>query len=420
LYKEFKSVQGGPARIPAVVVGGTGPGTLGLIRSLRRGDVPVILLHDNTFAPAMHARHGQKIVSRAAAGLPLVEDLLALAEVIMGPAVLFLNSDEAALTVSEYRAELGRNYRFRLPGHSCLTSLMHKTSFQQLAEAHGFPVPRSLTIGDAADLNRLAQLSFPCIIKPSRPNADYMRGRYPRGYKVRSPRQAEDVCRCVLPILPSLVVQEWIEGPDTNLYFCLQYHGADGATVCSFTGRKLSIWPPDVGLTASCTAAPEVRPILQALTEAFFQRLSFVGMGGIEFKRDARTDQFLMIEPTVGRIDGQEEVATLHGANIPLAAYLYEIGLPVPRIEEDPPSVIWRDPFLHWRSLRGNHARPTVKSNVRVYDAYWRIDDPVPALFHYLGEAVEAMRRAVRRVPFLHLLASYLQRAVRRGAEDGL
>ena len=43
-------------------------------------------------------------------------------------------------------------------------------------------------------------------------------------------------------------------------------------------------------------------------------------MGGIEFKRDGRTGEFLMIEPTVGRIDAQEEVATLHDANIPLAA----------------------------------------------------------------------------------------------------
>ena len=46
----------------------------------------------------------------------------------------------------------------------------------------------------------------------------------------------------------------------------------------------------------------------------------------MEFKRDARTGEFLMIEPTVGRVDWQEEVATLNGVNIPLAAYLHEIG----------------------------------------------------------------------------------------------
>ena len=197
--------------------------------------------------------------------------------------------------------------------------------------------------------------------------------------------------------MQSLVVQEWIEGPDSDLYFCLQYRATDGATVCSFTGRKLSIWPPDVGVTASCTAAPEVRPILQPLTEAFFERVSFVGMGGIEFKRDGRTGEFLMIEPTVGRIDLQEEVATLHDANIPLAAYLHEIGSPGLRVREDPPPVIWRDFFSHCLSVQyGNRSRPA-KPNTRVYDAYWRRDDPIPSLFHFLDGSVKSLRRTLHR-----------------------
>jgi D-aspartate ligase len=411
-YSGSKPRPGDAARIPAIVVGGTGPGTLGLVRSLGQADIPVILLNENAFAPAMHTRYAQKIVSSAASGVPLVKDLLTLADTIAGPAVLFLNSDDAALTISEYRAQLQDKYLFRLPSHACLTSLMHKTSFQRLAEVNGFPVPRSVTIGDVADLSRLAKLRFPCIVKPSRPNDNYIKGLFPRGYKVSSPRQAEDVCRRILPILPRLIVQEWIEGPDSDLYFCLQYRGAHGVTVCSFTGRKLSIWPPNVGLTASCTAAPDARPILQPLTEAFFQQVSFVGMGGIEFKRNARTGRFLMIEPTVGRIDGQEEIATLYGANIPLAAYFHEIGLPVPRAAGDPSAVIWRDPFLHRRSVRGNRTRPAAKPNIRICDAYWRFDDPIPAFFHCLGEALESLRRTVRRVPFLHRTARSLKRTV--------
>ena len=401
------------ARAPAVVVGGTGPGTLGLVRSLSRADIPVILLHENGFAPAMHTSYGRKIVSQAASGPPLVEDLLALSNTIAGPAVLFLNSDDAVLTVSKYRAELEQKYLFRLPSPASLTPLMHKASFQSLAETYGFPVPHSVAVGNISDLNRLRELRFPCIIKPSRPNANYIKGLFPRGYKVASLRQAEDVCGRIVPILPNLVVQEWIEGPDSNLYFCLQYRGVDGITVCSFTGRKLSIWPPDVGLTASCTTASDVRPILQPLTEAFFQQVSFVGMGGIEFKRDSRTGEFLMIEPTVGRIDGQEEVATLHGANIPVAAYFYEAGLPVPRVGEDPTPVVWRDSLLHWRSVRSNCSRSAVSSKMRVYDAYWRFNDPVPAFFHILAEGVESLRRTVRRVPLLHRWAKFLKRTVR-------
>jgi len=201
----------------------------------------------------------------------------------------------------------------------------------------------------------------------------------------------------MLAVVPEVVVQEWIDGPDSDLYFCLQYRGADGATVCSFTGRKLSIWPPDVGVTASCTAAPEVRLILQPLTEAFFERVSFVGMGGIEFKKDARTGQFMMIEPTVGRADGQEEVATIHGVNIPLAAYYYEIGTEVPLAKHDFSPVIWRDFFSHWRSVHRNRSQQDAKPNRRAYDAYWRLDDPMPVFFHVLGGSMRSLRKSLDR-----------------------
>jgi predicted ATP-grasp superfamily ATP-dependent carboligase len=55
--------------------------------------------------------------------------------------------------------------------------------------------------------------------------------------------------------------------------------------------------------------------------------VDYFGFGGVEYKRDARDGRFLIIEPTVGRTDWQEEVATLAGVNIPLMAYRHELGL---------------------------------------------------------------------------------------------
>ena len=404
--RRFGPQQDGETRIPVVVVGSRAAGTLGVVRSLSQAGIPVILLDDDAFAPAMHTRCARTVAISRSSGVPLVKDLMALAADIAGPAVLFLMSDDAVLTVSEHRDELAMSYRFRLPTHDCLTSLADKIRFQQLAEAYGFPVPRSVRIESTADLRRLPELNFPAIVKPAIKTVEYVNGQFARAYKVASHEQAEAVCRRLLPIVPGLVVQEWIEGADSDLYFCLQYRAADGTTVCSFTGRKLSIWPPDVGVTASCTAAPEVRHILQPMTEAFFERVSFVGMGGIEFKRDAGTGQFLMIEPSVGRADAQEEVATMHGANIPLAAYLHEIGAEVPAIEQNPVPVIWRDFWAHWRSAHGRRAQAPVKSNRRVYDAYWRLDDPLPALFHFLGGSMRTLRKALRPAAIQFLIGA--------------
>jgi len=368
-------------RPPAVIVGAAGACGLGVLRSLRAAGIPVVLLDTNAAAPAMHSRQAYKVIVRALTGPALIEDLLALRPCFEEAPVLFLTSDETALTVSQYRAELAERYRIRLPRHDRLVALMHKESFQQIAEKHGFPVPRSVTIGSGDDLGTLSALRFPCIIKPTIKTAQYFEGKFERGYRVASTAEAREVCSRVLAAVPGVVVQEWIEGPDSDIYFCLQYRAA-GGTVASFSGRKLSIWPPGVGVTASCTAAPEVHATLHQLTETFFAQMSFEGMGSMEFKRDARSGDFLMIEPTVGRLDWQEEVATLNGVNIPHAAYRHETGMDAERASMAAAPAVWRDSWMHWKS---GAARTYAGRSARVYGAYWRLNDPAPALYRVLA-----------------------------------
>jgi D-aspartate ligase len=387
------------AQVPVVVVGAAGACGLGVIRSLSQANLPITLVDDNRYAPAMHSRFGHKLVISRLAGPALIRDLLALATQMPSPPVLFLTRDESMLTISEHRDELAMSYRFTLPSHHCLTSLAHKTTFQELAESLGFPVPRSVRIRSEADVASVAELQFPVVAKPAIKTAEYVCGNLARAYKVSSSEEAKAKCRLMLTAVPELVVQEWITGLDSELYFCFIYLAADGSTLCSFVGRKLSIWPPDVGVTASCTAAPELRDVLLPLTEAFFRRVSFVGMGGIEFKKDARTGRFLMIEPTVGRVDAQEEVATIHGVNIPLVAYLHEAGLPVPAMHTNSLPVVWRDTWPHRRAARRNPAPHVDTRPLKVCDAYWRINDPVPALVHFLAGSIRSLGRYFTATP---------------------
>ena len=383
------------AHIPAVVVGGTDNcGGLGVVRSLGQAGVPVIVVDSEATAPALHSRYARKVLMPELSGYSFVQNLLALQARLRSRPVLFLTSDEAALTVSEYRTELERGYRLRLPRHDRLASLMKKNDFQRLAIEHGFPIPRSVRIRSSNDLASLARLNFPAVVKPSVKTEDYLTHEFERGYPVASLAQAEAVARRILPVLPDLIVQEWIEGPDSAIYFCLMYRGVD-RPVSSFTGRKLSIWPPGVGTTASCMSAPEAHEELHRLTEAFFAAVSVVGMGSMEYKRDARTGKFFMIEPTVGRVDWQEEVATLNGVNIPLTAYLHEIGAEAAPAAVPSRPVVWRDGARHWKATRIGRAVTLPEAEVR--DAYWRLNDPLPALFHLITMLMRTLRRALKR-----------------------
>src|SRR6185312_13830169 len=117
-------------------------------------------------------------------------------------------------------------------------------------------------------------------------NAGYSR-QFKKAYRVESAAEAGDLVRSILAVMPDVVVQEWIAGPDSNIYFCLQYLDRKSQMVASFTGRKIRSWPPGVGGTASCTAAPEAHAELSQLTARFFRDADVVGMAGMEYKRDA-------------------------------------------------------------------------------------------------------------------------------------
>jgi hypothetical protein len=187
------------------------------------------------------------------------------------------------------------------------------------------------------------------------------------------------------------VAQEWIEGPDQDIFFTLFHQGRDPDALTIFSGRKIVCNPPKVGSTAFCTAAPEAAAELEALTRSYIALSSYQGLGSVEFKFDAVARRFVIIEPTVGRTDWQEEIATLSGVNIPLAAYRHAMGLPRLR-SRAVHSVAWQESVLRRKG------RTRLSAPAKVYDGYWRLRDPMPAIVHY-GLAVTRQLRRVVSIP---------------------
>ena len=63
--------------VPAVVVGG-GLGGLGVVRSLRRGRLPVVVIDTTRYRPAMLSRSCRHVVVDRLFGRPLIDGLLNL------------------------------------------------------------------------------------------------------------------------------------------------------------------------------------------------------------------------------------------------------------------------------------------------------------------------------------------------------
>jgi D-aspartate ligase len=64
-----------------------------------------------------------------------------------------------------------------------------------------------------------------------------------------------------------VIVQEWVPGPDSNIYYCLAYITPDGKVLSRFVGRKIHQLPILLGSTASAEAANE--PLLKKKPFAF-------------------------------------------------------------------------------------------------------------------------------------------------------
>ena len=374
---------------PAVVVRGELNG-LGVVRSLAGGGVPTVVV-DTTFRrAAMWSRYCRTTLVDRLQGRPFVDSLLALQSRLGDRPVLILTDEMAVNTVSECRDELASAYRFSLPSPDMVTILGNKARFQELAERHGLPVPRTAVLSREADLAKLRDLRFPVIVKPADKGPVYF-GKTERLHVIADMGDADVKCRALLQTAGELVAQEWIEGPDSDIYFTLFHRGRTPDHSMMFSGRKVVCHPPKVGTTAVCIAAPDMAPLLEPLTEEFLALSDYRGLGSLEFKWDAQRKTFVIIEPTVGRTDWQEEVATLSGANIPLAAYRDLMDLPALAKSELRCAVAWRESYAHWGG------REDMPAGVRVHDGYWRLDDPMPALVFYGNAVLDRFQQRIVR-----------------------
>jgi D-aspartate ligase len=377
--------MGAPPVTPVVVVGDELT-ALGVVRSLASAGIPVYLACDTRFCPAGLSRQCTLLRVPDLKGQGLVDGLLSIAGRIGEKAVLILSSDLQVVAVSLARATLEAHYFLALPTETMVDVLLDKARFQAYAEEIGLRVPCAVVLDHGHDEQALDVLSMPVVLKPA-DKALVLAGVVERATRADTLTEARAVARRMRCAASSVVVQEWIDGDDDDIYFTLFVCDQQARIVALFTGRKMICAPPLVGSTAMCIAATEEHQALAALTQAFVTHSHYHGIGGLEFKRHRRTGEFVVVEPTVGRADWQEEIATLCGVNIPAIAYRTALGEPVEPVGPIDSAIAWRASF-RYRPPAG-----ALPPGTRFVDGYFRRTDPLPgvySLYTYLITSVLA------------------------------
>ena len=313
----------------AIVIGLESITGLQTARILARHKVPVIAIAKDPSHYFCRTKVCEKILIANTADEEFINVLANLGPQLDEKAVLFPCSDLSVLITSRRRAELERWYYVVLPAPQIVEMLMDKVSFYQYANAAGLPVPRTFIIRTKEEAEQAAgELTFPCILKPSIRSAAWQANNKAKVHKIADAQSLISTYERCSMWADALMVQEWIEGSDAELYSCNCYFTADSRPLVTFISRKLRQWPPQTGV--SCLGEECRNDVVLQESIRLFQNVGYRGLGYVEMKRDVRTGKHFIIEPNIGRPTGRSAIAEAGGVDLLYATYCDTVQLPLP------------------------------------------------------------------------------------------
>lgn len=316
----MKSIKRKPEILnPVVVITGADTAT-GLLtaRSLSNLDCCVWGLALDVSAPCAQSKHWNKIIAVKLFDSHTLKNvgLNALAASGKKPLIIF-SQDDWVIWFSRERALFSDIFDFILPDDRIVNQMMDKTSFHQWATEKKYTVPESMIVDDEESLKiALGSFKKPYIIKPLVRSAQWD-SQYPnqKFFKINDTQDIPKLLdRNIFLFSERFVIQKWIPGEDSSLYFVLFSISRSGKVLARFTGQKLLQWPPQEGSTACCIVAENPGLLAQA-TEIVIDS-GMTGLCSIEYKLDPETERFYITEPTIGRNDYQSYIANISGLNL--------------------------------------------------------------------------------------------------------
>jgi predicted ATP-grasp superfamily ATP-dependent carboligase len=320
----------------------------------------------------------------------LIESLVSLGKSLDQKAVLIPCRDPSVYVISRLRKELEPYYHFLLPEHEVVETLIDKEGFSKLASKEGFQIPKTHVIQNSEKAKKsAAELKYPCVIKPGLKTDEWEKATNKKVFKVFCREELVETYEKFKQFSETLIVQEWVEGTDLNLYSCNCYFDRNSEPVVTFVARKIRQWPPHIGQTS---LGEECRDdVVMNESIRFFKKVGFMGIGYLEFKKDENSGEYYFIEPNIGRPTGRSALAEACGVELLYSMYCDLTGQQLPserqqkylgvkwiNLATDSLSAfqLWRNgelSLLEWlRSVRG-----------KKYFAIWSLADPMPFVWQF-------------------------------------
>ena len=373
-------------RAPTVIIVGEEPRKVVTIaRSLHRHGVRAIV--------AVRGGHTLRVTSRAVAGVvhlgDSVEDsgqLLRMLAQSEHAAWIVPTSDSSLCIVCAVYEDLARLWAVGCPPPHIVQRILDKPDTLAVAAKCGVPVPVSLSIGSASELETaLPRMRFPIIVKPG----DKRQPTF-HEFKTRTFTSADEL-RAAFAEQPrfgeGLLFQSYHRGQGVGIELLM----AGGEAVAAFQHRRLSENPPSGGV-AVVAEAEVIDPVLLDHSVRLLRALEWDGVAMVEYRHDRATGETALMEVN-GRFWGSLPLAVAAGMDFPLHAWQLSQGITptVPASYHYGLRVRWTAGSLKRfaYAFAGEGERIPLSSATRqlftdfrigTRSAMWSWDDPAPAI----------------------------------------
>ena len=198
------------------------------------------------------------------------------------------------------------------------------------------------------------------------------------------------------------LVQEIVQGPDTNHFKASCYLSKDGMVLLAFGLQKIRQQPAGFGF--GCMVQSVEYPELLALGKNFFTKIGYRGVGSAEFKLDLRDGKLKLIELNP-RYWQQNALADKCGMNFPLMDYLELTNCEPKAVLDYRYGIKWVNIYSDFESFREYRQRKQL-SLMQWLESYKgemiysdiSCDDMLPGLHEILiGNIINRSRRFIKK-----------------------
>lgn len=323
----------------AIVLGGDYQG-LGIVRSLGRRGVKVVVLDDERSI----SRHSRYVCEsyryrslRSDEDTVLALDSLAERRAVDGW-IVYPTREESVAALSRHRAQLIERFRIPTPEWSVSQWAWDKRKTYERAAEVGIPIPRTWCIQSVDDLTTI-DAAPPYVIKPAiKEHFFYATKR--KAWRADSRHELIERFRAATSVIDAgeVLVQELIPGGgQTQLAYCALFK--DGVPLARMLAKRLRQHPVDFGRASTYVRTIECDEI-EEMSARFLRSIGYYGLVELEYKYDGRDRLTKLLDVNL-RTWGYHSLGQSAGIDFPYLLYADQIGLPVPSGVQARPGVSW-------------------------------------------------------------------------------